>query len=102
MAASREKGAGDKLKEGGSTRVHGLAVRRRLRMPMRLFPRVGDRPAGAERGELRATFVLSFAAGDLGFSMERGRAVEEYLSGLETERASFVRMRGVEEALVRT
>lgn len=34
---------------GGSMRVKGEAVRRRLRIPTRL--RVGDRPAGAVRGE---------------------------------------------------
>lgn len=41
-------------------------------MPERL-PRVGDRPAGAERGEDRAMLVLSLAAGDLGFNRLRGR-----------------------------
>lgn len=44
---------------GGSTRAKG-AVRRRLRIPMRL--RVGERPAGAERGV--DFWMLSFGAGE--------------------------------------
>jgi len=47
---------------GGSTRAKG-AVRRRLRMPMRL--RVGERPAGAESGvDLEIAEVLSLGAGE--------------------------------------
>lgn len=46
-------------------------MRRRLeRMPARL-PRVGERPAGAERGEDLAMEVLSLATGDLGWRMAR-------------------------------
>ena len=47
---------------GGSTRVKGEAVRRRLRMPTRL--RVGERPAGAESGEGLVTDVVSFGRGE--------------------------------------
>lgn len=46
---------------GGSIRVKGLAVLRRLRMPTRL--RVGDLPAGALRGEA-LNVVLSFLIGE--------------------------------------
>lgn len=42
--------------------MKGEAVRRRLRMPTRF--RVGERPAGAERGEDFETDVLSFGSGD--------------------------------------
>lgn len=74
MAASSENGAGKRLNEGGSTRAN-VPARRRLRMPMRLLPRVGERPAGADMGVLAALdrLSLSFLVGDLGFSMERGR-----------------------------
>lgn len=48
---------------GGSTRVKGEPpVLRRLRMPTRF--RVGERPAGAERGDGRVTAVLILAAGE--------------------------------------
>lgn len=42
---------------------------------MRLLPRVGERPAGADLGVLvpRDALLLSFLAGDLGFRMDRGR-----------------------------
>jgi hypothetical protein len=77
-AASREKGAEllpPRLKEGGSMREKGPAVRRRLdKIPERL-PRVGERPAGAERGDDLEMVVLSLAAGDLGWMVRRG--VEE-------------------------
>lgn len=75
MAASREKGAGERLNEGGSARAKA-PFRRRLRMPIRLLPRVGERPAGADLGVLapRDTLLLSFVAGDLGFRIDRGRA----------------------------
>jgi hypothetical protein len=45
---------------GGSTRVKGLPVFLRLRIPMRF--RVGERPAGAERGVERE--VSSLGAGE--------------------------------------
>lgn len=45
---------------GGSTRVKGLPVFLRLRIPMRF--RVGERPAGAERGAERE--VSSLGAGE--------------------------------------
>lgn len=65
-AASREKGAADpRLNEGGSTRPKELPVRRFDRMPMRLDPRVGERPAGAEREVDLVMAVLILAAGDL-------------------------------------
>jgi hypothetical protein len=70
-----EKGAADADEVGwtenlgGSTRVNDEAVRRLLRMPMRL--RVGERPAGAESVEVMVV-VLSFgAAGDRGWSIGR-------------------------------
>lgn len=47
---------------GGSTRVNGEAVRRRLSMPMRL--RVGERPAGADVGADFGILVLSLGAGE--------------------------------------
>lgn len=49
---------------GGSTRVKGEEppVLRRLRMPMRF--RVGERPAGAERGADLEASVLSLGAGE--------------------------------------
>ena len=70
---------------------------------MRLLPRVGDRPAGAVRGDDLATLVLSLAAGDLGFRIDRGRG-EEALTGLVTEASASLlgNAVGVEEALVRT
>lgn len=49
---------------GGSTRVKGLPVFLRLRIPMRL--RVGDRPAGAERG-------VDFEVSSLGAGERAGR-----------------------------
>ena len=55
---------------GGSTRVNEEAVRRLLRIPMRL--RVGERPAGAESAVVAAV-VLSFATGDRGWSIGRER-----------------------------
>jgi hypothetical protein len=80
-AASREKGVVARLKEGGSTRVKGLPVRRRWeRRPTRLEPRVGERPAGADSGDLEM-LRFSLAAGDLGCRSVRGRgeAVREGL-----------------------
>ena len=66
-AASRLKGTAEAtLKEGGSTRPKPLA--RRREMPVRL-PRVGERPAGAERG----TEVVSLVRGDLALAVGRGR-----------------------------
>ena len=47
---------------GGSIRVKGEAVRRRLRIPMRL--RVGERPAGALSGVDLEIVVLSRGAGE--------------------------------------
>jgi len=46
---------------GGSMWAKGEPVRRRLRMPMRL--RVGERPAGAERGDGFEISVLILGAG---------------------------------------
>lgn len=50
------------LNFGGSTRVNGEVVRRRLRMPIRFL--VGERPAGADRGADVESEVLSFGAGE--------------------------------------
>lgn len=48
---------------GGSTRENRDAVRRRLRIPIRF--RVGERPAGADRGEdFEIEVVLSFGPGE--------------------------------------
>lgn len=82
MAASRENGVDDRLNVGGSIRVK-VPVRRLLRIPMRLLPRVGERPAGADMGELgpRAR-LLSFLAGDFGFKMDRTRGDAPPLRGL--------------------
>ena len=94
-AASRLKGTAEAtLKEGGSTRPKPLALRRE--MPER-FPRVGDRPAGAESGG-RGTDVLSLETGDLEFraGRARGRGVLEVDLGLERKseglRASLVKL----------
>lgn len=55
---------------GGSIRVNGDAVRRRLRIPTRF--RVGDRPAGAESGEdLVMEEVLSLGRGERAGRIER-------------------------------
>ena len=57
---------------GGSTRVNGLPVFLRLRMPIRF--RVGERPAGAERGVDRE--VSSLGAGErAGRIGRRGEAI---------------------------
>ena len=67
-----EKGAsatGPTENLGGSTRVNEEAVRRLLRMPTRL--RVGERPAGAE--SVVIVVVLSFGAGDRGWSIGRDK-----------------------------
>ena len=57
---------------GGSTRVKGLPVFLRLRMPIRF--RVGERPAGAERGVDRE--VSSLGAGErAGRIGRRGEAI---------------------------
>lgn len=53
------------------------------------FPRVGDRPAGAEMGEDLATLVLSLATGDLGCSVRRG-VDDETLDGLRIARSMGV------------
>ena len=86
---------------GGSTRVKGEAVRRRLRMPTRL--RVGERPAGAERGLDFEIDVLSLGTGEravrigrrvdvaLGFKQEKsplgdgGALVRKKFTGFSTE-----------------
>jgi hypothetical protein len=57
---------------GGSTRVNGLPVFLRLRIPMRFL--VGERPAGAERGIDRE--VSSLGAGErAGRTGRRGEAI---------------------------
>lgn len=47
---------------GGSTRWNGLAVLRRLRIPMRF--RVGERPAGAVKGVELLNLVFNRGAGE--------------------------------------
>lgn len=60
---------------GGSTRVNGLAVFRRLRIPIRF--RVGERPAGALNG-LLLIVVLSFLMGERASRIgRRGGAAKE-------------------------
>lgn len=85
MAASRENGVDERLNVGGSIRVK-VPVRRLLRMPIRLFPRVGERPAGADMGvpEPRER-LLSFLAGDFGFRMDRGRGDALFRGLLKTD-----------------
>lgn len=85
MAASRENGVDERLNVGGSIRVK-VPVRRLLRMPIRLFPRVGERPAGADMGvpEPRER-LLSFLAGDFGFKMDRGRGDALFKGLLKTD-----------------
>jgi hypothetical protein len=68
-----EKGAsatGPTENFGGSTRVKDEAVRRLLRIPIRL--RVGERPAGAD-SVLAEVVMSSFGTGDRGCRTERGR-----------------------------
>lgn len=85
MAASRENGVDERLNAGGSIRVK-VPVRRLLRMPIRLLPRVGERPAGADMGLLAPRErLLSFFAGDLGFRMDRGRGDGPFRGLLNTE-----------------
>jgi hypothetical protein len=54
---------------GGSTRVNGELVFLRLRIPMRF--RVGERPAGAERGVDFEIEVSSLGAGERAVRIER-------------------------------
>lgn len=77
-------------------------ARRRLSMPMRLLPRGGERPAGADIGllEVWARLLAIFLAGDLGFRMERGRVMAT-LRGLHEERPSLPDNVGTEVDLVR-
>ena len=58
--------------------------RRDERSPDRL-PRVGERPAGADRGLDLAMLVLILAADDLGFRWDRDRGVEAALGVLFSE-----------------
>lgn len=77
-------------------------VRRRLRMPTRLFPRGGERPAGADMGELDVLdrLLAIFRAGDFGFKMDRGRG-EAALTGLYEMTPSLPARVGTELDLVR-
>ena len=76
-AASMEKGAEatepPMPKFGGSIRVNGEAVRRRLRIPTRCFL-VGERPAGADSDDMVVLMVdvLDLEAGDRGRTLEAG------------------------------
>lgn len=77
-------------------REKGPAVRLRLeRIPGR-FPLVGERPAGADRGDDLEMLVLSLAAGDLGWMVRRGVAVA-VRDGVEVDAAS-----GLGEAVLST
>lgn len=62
------------LNLGGSTRVNGEAVRRRLRMPIRFL--VGERPAGADRGADEGMEVLILGAGERAAIIGRRGEVE--------------------------
>lgn len=85
MAASKENGVEERLNVGGSIRVK-VPVRRLLRMPIRLLPRVGERPAGADMGLLvPRERLLSFFAGDFGFRIDRGRGDAPFRGLLNTE-----------------
>lgn len=77
-------------------------VRRRLRMPIRLFPRVGERPAGADMGVIDALdrLLAIFRVGDFGFRMDRGRE-EAALIRLYGERPSLLANVGTEVDLAR-
>jgi len=67
---------------GGSTRVNGEAVRRRLRIPMRFL--VGERPAGADKGEdFEIVEVLSRGAGERAVSTGRFMGEVVVLKALE-------------------
>lgn len=69
---------------GGSIRVNGLAVLRLLRIPALL--RVGDRPAGALRGE-DLIAVLSFLIGDLASRIgRRGEAGSGVVVGVRVRK----------------
>lgn len=100
-AASSEKGTDEASgNDGGSTRVYGPMVRRRVeRIPDRL-PRVGERPAGAEMGEDLAAAVLSLAMGDLGCRMRRGLVLA--LTGLTRARTVALGGGVAATALVKT
>lgn len=103
MAASRENGVDERLNVGGSIRV--APVRRLLRMPIRLLPRVGERPAGADMGVVEPRErLLSFLAGDFGFRMDRERG-DAPLRGLAKTEAEIPSLplgnAEVEEDLVR-
>lgn len=67
-----------------------LPKRRRLdKMPMRLLPRVGERPAGADRGgDLGTRTPGFFIAKDFGFSIVRGRGSAAALREGELGRGS--------------
>lgn len=71
---------------------------------MRLLPRVGDRPAGADLGVLepRGTLLTSFLVGDLGFRMERGRESPSLLPRTVGVEADLVRMKecGLKKSLL--
>jgi hypothetical protein len=74
---------------------------------MRLLPRVGERPAGADLGVLEPldTLLLSFLTGDMGFKMDRGREGASLIGLLksETEGPSLLlETTGVELDFVRT
>jgi hypothetical protein len=105
-AASRENGAAEpRLKDGGSTRAKDPPpVRRRERMPIRLEPRVGERPAGAERGDDLAMVVLILAAGAPEVLAERkdDRGRWEGRTGLRMSRGDCTVVKdGTDAALVR-
>jgi len=85
---------------GGSTRVNGEPVLRRLRIPIRF--RVGERPAGADRGVDFEASVLSLGAGErAGRIGRRGEVmglqeVKSLGEGGARVRKKFVGLRGAE------
>jgi hypothetical protein len=68
---------------------------------MRLEPRVGDRPAGAVRGDETAMLVFSRAAGDLGCKWARARGAVDVAVGAILGGALLMRC-VVDAALVST
>lgn len=69
---------------------------------MRLLPRGGERPAGADMGELDVfkRLLAIFRAGDFGFSTDRGRG-EAALTGLRETRPSLPVRLGTDVDLAR-
>lgn len=71
---------------------------------MRLLPRVGERPAGADMGllEVLAKLLATFLTGDLAFRMVRGRDMAADLLKLVEAAPSFPASDGADVDFVRT